>query len=77
MAATVITATAAASTLLAVVGVRKVYKSITAERGLVLPSLRALPSQESSNSAYPEDYYPGTKLYQINTIGASNQFGHR
>lgn len=76
MAATLITATAAASTLLAVVGARKVYKSITAERGLVLPSLRALSSQESSNSAYPEDYYPGTKPYQNRAFRASN-FGHK
>ncbi|KAF9381136.1 hypothetical protein CPC16_009987 [Podila verticillata] len=73
MAATLITATAAASALLAVVGVRKVYKSITAERGLVLPSLRALPSQESSKSAYPEDYYPGGDYADL-TFGETHYF---
>ncbi|KAF9336437.1 hypothetical protein BG006_008718 [Podila minutissima] len=72
-ATTILTATAAASALFAAVGARKVYSSITAERGLVLPSLRALSSQESSSSAYPEDYYPGGGYAEL-TFGETHYF---
>ncbi|KAG0084926.1 hypothetical protein BGZ92_009454 [Podila epicladia] len=72
-ATTFLTATAAASALLAVVGARKVYSSITAERGLILPSLRALSSQESSSSAYPEDYYPGGDYAEL-SFGETHYF---
>ena len=57
MAATTTAVAAAAASVLALVGVKKVYSAITAERGLTLPSLRAA---NLLKCAYPEDYYPGT-----------------
>ncbi|KAF9960223.1 hypothetical protein BGZ72_007614 [Mortierella alpina] len=61
MAATVsfLTVAAAASAALAGLGAQKIYRSITAERGLPLPSLRAAANKLGKTSAYPEDYYPG------------------
>lgn len=60
MAATTSVVAAAAASVLALVGVKKVCSAITAQRGLTLPSLRAanLPK-----CAYPEDYYPGTPTH--------------
>lgn len=62
MAATIsfLSVTAAASAALAGLGARKIYRSITAERGLSLPSLRAVAHRSGKNCAYPEDYFPGT-----------------
>lgn len=57
MAATTTAVAAAAASVLALVGVKKVYSAITAERGLTLPSLRGA---NLLKCAYPEDYYPGT-----------------
>ncbi|KAF9933917.1 hypothetical protein BGZ67_004059 [Mortierella alpina] len=45
--------------VLAGLGARKIYRSITAERGLPLPSLRAVAQQLGRKCAYPEDYFPG------------------
>jgi hypothetical protein len=56
---------AAASTALVAVGARAAYKSLTAERGLTLPSLKAVTSQMTSGCAYPEDYFPGKDQYNL------------
>jgi hypothetical protein len=50
------TSAAAAASVLALLGAKKVYSEITAHRGTVLPSLRAA---NLLKCAYPEDYYPG------------------
>ncbi|KAI7827662.1 Alpha/Beta hydrolase protein [Gamsiella multidivaricata] len=62
---------AAASAALAVLGARKVYKSLTAERGCTLPSLRAVTSH--SAIAYPEDYYPGGSYADL-SFGETHYF---
>lgn len=62
MATTTSVVAAAAASVLALVGVKRVCSAITAQRGLTLPSLRAanLPK-----CAYPEDYYPGTLTHSL------------
>lgn len=64
MAATSVVVAAAAS-VLALVGVKKICTAITAERSLTLPSLRAA---NLLKCAYPEDYYPGTYLNSLFTL---------
>lgn len=56
MAMSLIVTAAAASIILATVGAKKVYASLTANRGLTLPSLRSVAPEKC---AYPEDLYPG------------------
>ncbi|KAF9418004.1 hypothetical protein BGZ94_009814 [Podila epigama] len=72
ISAAFLTASAAASAILAI-GAKKVYNSVTAERGLVLPSLRVLPPEVSKSSAYPEDYYPGGAYADL-TFGETHYF---
>ncbi|KAF9922166.1 hypothetical protein FBU30_007769 [Linnemannia zychae] len=69
MAASTTLAVAAAS-VLALVGVKKVYSSITAKRGLTLPSLRAA---NLVKCAYPEDYYPGGEYADL-SYGETHYF---
>ncbi|KAG0255721.1 hypothetical protein BG011_004962 [Mortierella polycephala] len=68
-----LTVTAAASAVLAVLGARKIHTSITAERGVTLPSLRALPPQSTKRAVYPEDYYPGGEYADL-SFGETHYF---
>ncbi|KAG0045137.1 hypothetical protein BGZ83_009612 [Gryganskiella cystojenkinii] len=72
MAATssIVTVTVAASTLLAAFGAKKAYSSLTAQRGLTLPSLRSVAPEKC---AYPEDYYPGGAYAQL-SFGETHYF---
>ncbi|KAI1302856.1 hypothetical protein EDD11_005460 [Mortierella claussenii] len=71
-AISLITATAAASVLLAAVGARKVFKAVTAQRGVTLRSLRA-HSHMHAGSAYPQDYYPGGNYAEL-SFGETHYF---
>ncbi|KAG0204451.1 hypothetical protein BGX28_003597, partial [Mortierella sp. GBA30] len=73
VAVSVIAATAAVSTVLAAVGLRKAYASITAERGKTLPSLRAVASQLAHKCAYPENYFPGGAYAEL-SFGETHYF---
>ncbi|KAF9276798.1 hypothetical protein BGZ68_009752 [Mortierella alpina] len=75
MAATIsfLSVTAAASAALAGLGARKIYRSITAERGLSLPSLRAVAHRSGKNCAYPEDYFPGGAYAEL-SFGETHYF---
>ncbi|KAF9972527.1 hypothetical protein BGZ65_009773, partial [Modicella reniformis] len=57
-------ATIAASTVLATLGACKVYWSLTAQRGRTLPSLKAV-AHTATSSAYPEDYYSGGQYVEL------------
>ncbi|KAG0294846.1 hypothetical protein BGZ96_000335 [Linnemannia gamsii] len=70
MAATTSVVVAAAASVLALVGVKKVCSAITAERGLTLPSLRAA---NLLKCAYPEDYYPGGEYAEL-SYGETHYF---
>ncbi|KAF9911683.1 hypothetical protein EC991_002801 [Linnemannia zychae] len=68
MAAT--TTAVAAASVLALLGAKKVYTAITANRGRTLPSLRAA---NLLKCAYPEDYYPGGQYADL-SYGETHYF---
>ncbi|KAG0368399.1 hypothetical protein BGX24_002845 [Mortierella sp. AD032] len=61
---------AAAASVLALVGAKKVYSAITAKPSLTLPSLRAA---NLLKCAYPEDYYPGGEYAKL-SYGETHYF---
>ncbi|KAF8941531.1 Alpha/Beta hydrolase protein [Dissophora ornata] len=75
MAATVslLSAAVVASVVLGTFGTKKAYKSVTAQRGVTLPSLRAVTPQTTASSAYPEDYYPGGNYAEL-SFGETHYF---
>ncbi|GJJ77696.1 hypothetical protein EMPS_10055 [Entomortierella parvispora] len=71
--ASIVTAAVGVSALLAALGVKKALKSVTANRGVTLPSLRAVDSSITEKSAYPENYYPGG-VYAPLSFGDTHYF---
>lgn len=59
VSSSIVAATVSVSALLAAFGAKKAFTSLTAHRGVTLPSLRAVDSAITEKSAYPENYYPG------------------
>ncbi|KAG0224630.1 alpha/beta-hydrolase [Mortierella sp. GBAus27b] len=66
-----LSATVAVSTVVAALGVYSVHRSLTAQRGSTLPSLRAV--DRSALDAYPEDYYPGGQYAEL-SFGETHYF---
>ncbi|KAF9134873.1 hypothetical protein BGW39_005588 [Mortierella sp. 14UC] len=64
------TSAAAAASVLALLGAKRIYSAISAHRGLALPSLRAA---NLLKCAYPEDYYPGGQYAEL-SYGETHYF---
>ncbi|KAG0313524.1 hypothetical protein BGZ99_008834, partial [Dissophora globulifera] len=69
----ILSVAAAASAVVAVIGANAAVKSLAAQRGRTLPSLRGVTPHTTSNCAYPEDYYPGGNYADL-SFGETHYF---